>query len=114
MNLSFAAPSKAPRHDVAFELPIPGLFVDLDAGSASVCLTDEFLQAPAGIKLEVLQQWIADLLNQREAALVELFRAFAADLPTLTIVEQIEHFRLHCVKKAIPCPPDIAILLQRY
>ena len=35
---------------MSFELPMPGLFVDLEAASGSVCLTNEFLDAPARVK----------------------------------------------------------------
>jgi hypothetical protein len=114
MALPLTATSHLQGSDVAFELPIPGLFVDLEVGSASVCLTNEFLEAPARIKVDVLEQWMEALVKQREAALVQLFRDFARDNPQLTIVQQIDRFRTRCTHQGITCPADLAILLQRY
>ena len=98
----------------SLHLPIPGLFVDLDAGSGSVALTDEFLDAPPSLRLEVIQQWLRALGTQRDAALVEMFREFAGPLKDATIVEQIDRFRQLCSCRGVVCPPDLALLLQRF
>src|SRR5450755_3615320 len=99
---------------VPFHLPMPGLFVDLEAGSGSVALTDEFLEAPPAVRVEVLQEWLRALCAHRDAAIVGMFREFAPPLGELTIVEQIEQFREHCNHKGISCPTELPLLLQRY
>ena len=99
----------APLH-----LPMPGLFADIEAGSGAVALTDEFLEAPPGIRVDVLQQWVRALNRERDAALVEAFREFAGPLRGLTIVEQIERFRQHCARRGIDCPTEFPVLLQRF
>src|SRR5678816_3992965 len=52
----------APLH-----LPMPGLFADIESGSGAVALTDEFLDAPPAIRVDVLQHWIC-LLYTSDAA----------------------------------------------
>ena len=93
---------------------MPGLFADLDAGSASVALGDEFLAQPPDVRTRILQQWMRAFGRHRDAALVEVFREFAEELPDQTIVRQIEHFRHHCSVHGLACPTDFAVLLQRY
>jgi hypothetical protein len=78
--------------DAPLHLPMPGLFADVEAGSGAVALTDDFL----------------------EAALVDMFREFAAPLRGLTIVEQIERFRIACNRRGVDCPPEFPVLLQRF
>jgi hypothetical protein len=102
------------REESAFQMPMPGLFADLEAGSASVALTDEFLEQPAEVRVSILQQWLRAFATHKDAALVAMFRDFAEDLPDATIVRQIEHFRQHCNVHGLACPTDFAVLLQRY
>ncbi|MEO7335116.1 MAG: hypothetical protein ABIV63_00925 [Caldimonas sp.] len=97
-----------------FHLPMPGLFADVDAGSGSVALTDEFMDAPPRARTAVLQQWIRELSLQRDAALVDMFREFSAPLKTLTIIEQIERFRHLCSRQGMECPAEFPVMLQRF
>lgn len=100
--------------DEAFHLPIPGLFVDLDSGTGSIALTDEFSAAVPKVQVRVLQQWIRALAVERETALVKMFRAFSEPLSGETIVSQIERFRRQCAQEDIQCPDELPVLLQRY
>ncbi|MEO7708403.1 MAG: hypothetical protein ABIS28_07720 [Caldimonas sp.] len=93
---------------------MPGLFADVEAGSGAVALTDEFLEAAPRLRLEVLQQWVKALNVQKERALVDMFREYAASLRGLTIVEQIERFRVACHRRGVDCPPEFPVLLQRF
>jgi hypothetical protein len=98
----------------SLHLPIPGLFADLDARTGSVAMVDEFLEAPPAARIAVIQQWTRALAALKDSAIVETFREFAAPLPELTIVEQIERFRHHCSSEGLSCPSDFAVLLQRF
>jgi hypothetical protein len=98
----------------ALHLPMPGLYVDLDAASGSVAMTDEFLEASPASRISILQQWTRGLSILKDSAIVEMFREFAAPLCGLTIVEQIDRFRHHCSSQGLSCPADFAVLLQRY
>ena len=100
--------------ETEFQLPMPGLFADLETGSASVSLTDEFLEQPPEARVGMLQQWLRAFAVQKDAALVEMFRNFASAWRGTTIVQQIDHFRQHCHAQGIACPTDFAVLLQRY
>src|SRR5450755_987465 len=80
----------------AFQLPIPGLFADIDDGSASIALPSEFLELPGETRARILQQWGRAMSTHENAALVEMFREFAEPWGDLSIVEQIERFRQHC------------------
>jgi hypothetical protein len=98
----------------AFQLPIPGLFADIDEGAASVALPDEFLDLPGETRARILQQWGHAMSTHENAALVEMFHEFAAPLSDQSIVQQIERFRQHCNRRKIACPAKLAVLLQRY
>ncbi len=98
----------------SFHLPMPGLFVDMEAGSGCVALTSEFLQAAPNVRFGILQQWLRALSAHKDAALVEMFREYSDGFQNLTIVDQIDSFRLHCSRHGVPCPSDFAVLLQRY
>lgn len=95
-------------------MPMPGLFADIEAGSGAVALTGEFLEAPPGLRVEVLQHWLKALDRHRESALVDMFRDFSAPLHGLTIVEQIDRFRQLCGRLGLDCPSEFPVLLQRF
>jgi acyl-CoA reductase-like NAD-dependent aldehyde dehydrogenase len=98
----------------AFQMPVPGLFADVDDGAASVALPDEFLDLPGETRARILQQWGRAISAHENAALVEMFHEFAAPLSGISIVEQIDRFRNHCGHLKIACPAKLAVLLQRY
>lgn len=100
--------------DIPLHLPIPGLYADLEFASGSVALTNEFLGTPAKVRVDVLQQWLSALTEQRNSALVDLFREFAEPLRAQSIVEQIDRFRQMCKREGVACPPELAVLLQRF
>jgi hypothetical protein len=100
--------------DPAFHLPMPGLYADIEMALGYVAFNDEFLDAPPDVRVSVIQQWLRGLNAERNAAVVEMFRAFAAPLRGMSIVEQIERFRQHCAREGIECPADLPLLLQRY
>jgi len=101
-------------HPSSFHLPMPGLYADLDVGSGSVAMTEEFLEAPPAIRIAVVQQWARAFGALKDSAIVDMFREFAAPLYGLTIVEQIDRFRRHCSNEGFSCPTDFAVLLQRF
>ena len=100
--------------DHAFHMPMPGLYADIEAACGSVAFNDEFLDASPEVRVSVIQQWLRGLNGERNAAIVDMFRAFAAPLKGASIVEQIERFRQSCARQGIECPADLPLLLQRY
>ncbi len=102
------------RDSETFQLPIPGLFADVDDGAASIALPDEFLGLPGETRARILRQWSNALSTHEEAALVEMFHEFVVPLGGVSIVQQIERFRQHCIHVKIACPGNLAVLLQRF
>ena len=58
------------------QLPMAGLFADLELGAGSVLLPDEFSRSPALVQLKVIGHWQRSLVRYRHAAL----RRFAREL----------------------------------
>lgn len=100
--------------DSHLQLPVQGLFADLDAAAGSIALTDDFLRLPASVRAEVLQHWVRGLEQRRQQAIVQMFREMTVPLADLSIVEQVENFRHACTQLGIDCPNDLPLLLQRY
>lgn len=100
--------------DSHLQLPIQGLFADLDAAAGSIALTDDLLRLPASVRAEVLQHWVRGLEEHRQRAIVQMFREMTASQKDLSIVEQIESFRHACTQLGVDCPNDLPLLLQRF
>ena len=100
--------------DSDFQLPMPGLFGDVDSGTASVAMTDDFLELSPRTRIGMLNQWIRGFAAQRDASLVQMFRGLAVGWQERSIVQQVERFRQICASEGIACPSEFAVLLQRY
>jgi len=100
--------------DESFEMPVPGLLADVDSGSATVGMTDDFYEISPAIRARIVQQWIRDFSVLRDAAIVEMFRASASVRRGTTIVQQVDEFREECQREGVRCPTDLPVLLQRY
>jgi hypothetical protein len=97
----------------AFQLPQPGLFADLDCGSASVGLSDEFRELPGAVQLRILADWQRGLEEARRTALARLFRDVTAAIDEVELPQKLIRFRQACGLMGIECPADMAILLQQ-
>ena len=95
---------------MSFQLPMPGLFVDMETGSASVGLPDEFLDATAAVRAEVLQQWLVEFSLLRNDAVLELFRAQTRKAPGAAHGNEVERFRVYCSSNGFDCPAEAALL----
>lgn len=114
--MSAFAESKYGFHeDPDFLLPLPGLYADLETGQGAVALTAEFQESSPTVRARVLQQWIRQLSEGRNQAIVDLFRrSRPCSAEAASIVEQIERFREECQDAGLTCPADLPLLLQRY
>jgi hypothetical protein len=95
-----------------FHMPVRGLFADLDVGSGSVSLPDEFTKIPPSLQAEVLQDWMRDLEQLRRRALLQIYRDMAAHWQGLPTAERIAAFRSTCEQAGLDLPVDFAIVLQ--
>lgn len=113
MSTSHAPRPPAPPKD-GFQLPLRGLYADLDVGEGSLNFADDFLSAPGTVQLEVIRDWRIALEEQHQRALVHLYHEVTGKLQGAATPEKLRRFRAHCQQLGIECPADMAILLQRY
>lgn len=112
MSTSHTRPQALP--DDSFQLPLRGLYADLDAGEGSLNFSDDFLSAPGRVQLEVIRDWRIALEQQHQRALVHLYHELTAPVHDASTPEKLRRFRTHCLRLGIECPDDMAILLQRF
>jgi hypothetical protein len=93
-------------------LPVRALFGDLDVGSGSVSLPDEFTKIPPSLQAEMLQDWIHGLEQARRRALVQIYRDMSMHWQGLPAAERVAAFRSTCAQAGLELPPDLAIMLQ--
>lgn len=95
-------------------LPLNGLFADLDVGQGSISFSEDFVGQSGAIQLAVLDDWHKALLEERRRALIRLYHDECDPLGDVPVPEKLERFRSRCATLGVDCPPDFAILLQRY
>ena len=106
-EMARAAPAPAPvgTSDAnEFQLPLPGLFADLELGRGSVRLNDDYLQSPSLVKLQLLRDWQACLARYREQALGQFARELTADIPKPQGGERTALVRSSCEALRIDLP----------
>ncbi len=114
--MSTLTPSRfdAFHEESSFQLPMPGLFGDVDSGDASVGMGDDFLDLPPDTRARMIQHWMQQLRALKDAAVVEMFRSSRSARRGTTIIEQLGLFREECRGDGITVPADLPVLLQRY
>lgn len=93
---------------VEFQLPLLGLYADLELGRGSVRLPDEFTACSSAVQIEVLDHWIAALAASRDAVLATLYRELVGTLADLEPAERLTRFRLTCATLGIRVPDDFS------
>lgn len=114
MNLPAACPATAAgevlhcgTRDVdEFQLPLPGLYADLELGTSSLRLPQECLDAPSLVQLQVLAGWQRDLDRWRDAALRRLAAEMARDGDAGSRIERMAALRRTCAALRIEVPDD--------
>lgn len=79
-----------------FQLPLAGLYADLELGTASLRLPAEFLEQPGLVQLRLLAAWQRDLARYRDAALRRLADELAESSPGCSADAQLELLRSTC------------------
>jgi hypothetical protein len=64
-----------------FQLPVLGLYADLELGRGSVLLPDEFLHCSSAVQLEIIGSWQRSLARYQHDAVCRLHRELAAGQP---------------------------------
>jgi hypothetical protein len=87
-----------------FQLPLPGLFADMELGRGSVLLDDEFQHCPSLVKLQLLRDWQRSLARYRHEAMTQFAHELTGGLPGLAASERLALFRSTCENLRIEVP----------
>lgn len=87
-----------------FQLPLSGLYADLEMGRGSIRLTDEFRECPSLVKLELIRDWQRSLARYRHEAMAQFARELTGDADGLPAHERRELFRSTCATLRIDVP----------
>jgi hypothetical protein len=105
MARSSGQPGRAGTSDPdEFQLPLPGLFGDLELGRGSVLLNEEFLRSPSLVKLQLLRDWQRSLAAYRHEALTQFARELTGGSPGLPASERLALLRSTCESLRIEVP----------
>jgi len=91
--------------DATLQLPLLGLYADLELGVGSVSLPDEFEAIDPARRLAILRDWTRGLERARARALRDWFDALARSAPALSPAAQRARFEQACAEWGIE-PPD--------
>lgn len=94
-----------------FQLPLLGLYADLETGRGSVALPDDFFRCPAEVQLGLLRDWEQGLVACRRSALARLAEQLAAAAHGGATAEAADRLRAICASLGIDAPPDVAVSL---
>jgi hypothetical protein len=98
----------------ALQLPVQGLYADLEAGVGSVRLSDEFTACSNALQIEVLDDWLAALAGYRLRALQRLYHELCTGLPDMSPSEKLARFHATCEAMGIQVPADFDVpMLKR-
>jgi hypothetical protein len=90
------------------QLPVLGLYADLEMGRGSVLLPDEFLHCSSLVQLEIIGQWQHALARYQRQALQQLQQDLATAWPELGAAELHALLRSTCESLRIEVPADLA------
>lgn len=100
-------------HDDGFELPVSGLFADLDAGTGTVHLPDDFEAASPQARLHILADWQRGLARARLRAFEQLYEQVCERHRMADADELLRRFGEACGALGQEWPPEMAARLQR-
>ncbi|MGL6111539.1 MAG: hypothetical protein ACRC2B_15725, partial [Rubrivivax sp.] len=79
-----------------FQLPVPGLFADMELGRGSVQLPDEFRHGNALVKLQILRDWQRSLLRYRHDTMRQFAQELSRGCPEMSAGERMAMLRSTC------------------
>jgi hypothetical protein len=98
----------APAEDDTLQLPLLGLYGDLEAGQGSVQLPDEFKACSPAVQLELLRDWQRGLNKVRDLAMKQLFIELLRGRDGLPPAQQLALFHTTCTSLGLEVPADFA------
>jgi hypothetical protein len=79
-----------------FQMPLPGLYADLELGRGSLRLEQDFLDCPSLVKLELIRDWQRSLARYRQDALTQFAAELTGGAAGLEANERLDLFRSTC------------------
>ncbi len=92
-----------------FQLPMSGLFADLELGRGSVQLSDDFQLSASLAKLLVLRDWQRSLARYRHEALCQFEHELSRDQPGMGAAERMNLLRSTCDALRIELPSEFGL-----
>lgn len=96
-----------------FQLPVAGLFADVELGRGSVHLPDEFQHSSSLAKLHILRDWQRALVSYRHEAMRQFAHELSSGRPEMGAGERSALLRSTCASLHIELPADFAAVSTR-
>ncbi|HMO48724.1 MAG TPA: hypothetical protein PKB14_22205 [Rubrivivax sp.] len=97
-----------------FQLPLTGLYADLELGRGSIHLSDEFLACPSLVRLELIRDWQRSLASYREHAMKQFAAELSGGSPGLAAQERAALVRSTCETLRIEVPAGFDMLITEW
>ena len=113
--MSELAPTRAPaiRQGTSdaeeFQLPMSGLFADLELGRGCVQLPDEFHDSPSLVKLQILRDWQHSLACIRRDAIRQFADELSSGRPEMDPAQRQALVRATCASLHIEMPAELGV-----
>jgi hypothetical protein len=93
-----------------FQLPMNGLFADMELGRGSMRLADDFQQCGSLVKLQIIRDWQRSLARLRHAAMQQFAQELCSGQPQMEPGERQALIRSTCESLRIELPADFAVV----
>lgn len=87
-----------------FQMPLPGLFADLELGRGSLLLSDDYQRSPSLVKLQLLRDWQRSLARYRQEAMTQFAGELTGGAPGLAASERLALVKSTCEALRIEMP----------
>ena len=94
-----------------FQLPLSGLYADLELGRGSLRLTDDFLACASLVKLELIRDWQRSLARYRHEAMAQFAQELTGGADGLAAGERAALVRSTCETLHIEVPTGFDALM---
>ena len=94
-----------------FQMPLPGLYADLELGRGLVLLGDDFQRTPSLVKLQLLRDWQRSLALYRQEAMAQFARELTGGAPSLPSNERLALVKCTCEALRIELPSGFDALM---
>lgn len=87
-----------------FQLPLHGLYADLEMGRGSVALPDDYQTSPSLVKLQLLRDWQRSLVRYRQEAMKQFADELTGGGDDLPVDDRLALVRSTCETLRIELP----------